>query len=218
MHWVYYGGRFLTRVLLFLFTHWRVRGKENIPGHGPLLIVVNHLNLADPPIIGVSINRKVMFLAKEELFRPGLSGYIVRNYGAFPVRRSGMNKEAMRKSEQLLAQGMALIMFPEGRRSQGAQLESALSGAALIAARNGVPILPIGIAGTEKLKGITWWLRRPEITVNIGSPFYLSPVNGKLTRVKLIEFTHSIMEHIAELLPAEYRGDYGSQKIGKRES
>lgn len=216
MHWVYYGGRFLTRVLLFLFTHWRVRGKENIPGHGPLLIVVNHLNLADPPIIGVSINRKVMFLAKEELFRPGLSGYIVRNYGAFPVRRSGMNKEAMRKSEQLLAQGMALIMFPEGRRSQGAQLESALSGAALIAARNGVPILPIGIAGTEKLKGITWWLRRPEITVNIGSPFYLSPVNGKLTRVKLIEFTHSIMEHIAELLPAEYRGDYGSQKIGKR--
>lgn len=216
MHWVYYGGRFLTRVLLFLFTHWRVRGKENIPGQGPLLIVVNHLNLADPPIIGVSINRKVMFLAKEELFRPGLSGYIVRNYGAFPVRRSGMNKEAMRKSEQLLAQGMALIMFPEGRRSQGAQLESALSGAALIAARNGVPILPIGIAGTEKLKGITWWLRRPEITVNIGSPFYLSPVNGKLTRVKLIEFTHSIMEHIAELLPAEYRGDYGSQKIGKR--
>ena len=218
MHWICYGARFITRVLLFLFTRWRVRGKENIPGQGPLLIVVNHLNLADPPIIGVSVNRKVMFLAKEELFRPGLSGYIVRNYGAFPVRRSGMNKEAMRKSEQLLAQGMALILFPEGRRSQGAQLESALSGAALIAARSRVPILPIGIAGTENIKGITWWLRRPEITVNIGYPFYLSPVNGKLTRVKLIEFTHSIMEHVAELLPAEYRGDYDSQKIGKRES
>ena len=218
MHWVYYGGRFLTRVLLFLFARWRVRGKENIPSQGPLLIVVNHLNLADPPIIGVSVKRKAIFLAKEELFRSRLSGYIVRNYGAFPVRRGGMNREAMRKSKQLLTQGMALIMFPEGQRSQSVQLESAFSGAALIAARNGVPILPIGIAGTEKIKGITWWLRRPQITVNIGSPFYLSPVRGKLTRVELTEFTHSIMGHIAELLPIEYRGDYGGQKIGKRES
>ena len=218
MHWIYYGGRFLTRGLLFLFTRWRVRGKENIPSQGPLLVVVNHLNFADPPIIGVSVNRKAMFLAKEELFRPGLSGYIIRHYGAFPVRRGGMNKEAMRKSEQLLKQDMALIMFPEGRRSQNAQLESAFSGAALIAARNGVPILPMGIAGTEKIKGITWWLRRPQITVNIGPTFYLSPVKGKLTRVELTEFTHSIMGHIAELLPIEYRGDYGGQKIGKHES
>jgi 1-acyl-sn-glycerol-3-phosphate acyltransferase len=183
-----------------------------------LLVVVNHLNFADPPIIGVSVNRKAIFLAKEELFRSRLSGYIVRNYGAFPVRRGGMNREAMRKSKQLLAQGMALIMFPEGRRSQNAQLESAFSGAALIAARSDVPILPIGIVGTEKIEGTTWWLRRPQITVNIGHPFYLSPVNHKLTRVKLTEFTHSIMGHIAELLPIEYRGDYDGQKSGKRES
>jgi 1-acyl-sn-glycerol-3-phosphate acyltransferase len=113
---------------------------------------------------------------------------------------------------------MALIMFPEGRRSQNAQLESAFSGAALIATRNGVPILPIGIVGTENIKGSTWWLRRPQITVNIGSPFSLTTVNGKLTRLKLTEFTHSVMEHIAELLPIEYRGGYGGQKNGKRDS
>jgi len=218
MHWVYYGGRFLTRVLLFLFTRWRVKGRENIPSQGPLLIVVNHLNLADPPIIGVSVNRKAMFLAKEELFRSRLSGYIIRNYGAFPVRRGGMNKEALRKAEQLLARGMALIMFPEGRRSQDAQLESAFSGSTLIAARSSAPILPIGITGTEKIKGFAWLFRRPQITVNIGYPFYLPPVNGKLTRVELAEFTHSVMEHIAELLPAEYRGKYGRQKISQHES
>lgn len=199
-------------MLLFLLTRWRVRGKENIPEQGPLLIVVNHLNLADPPIIGVSVSRKAMFLAKEELFRSRLSAYVVRNFGAFPVRRSGMNKEAVRKAEQLLAQGMALIMFPEGRRSRGAQLESALSGAALIAARSHVPILPIGLYGTEKIKGRTWLLRRPRITVNIGHPFYLPSVNRKLTQAQLAEFTHSIMGHIAELLPTEYRGNYGHQK------
>ena len=209
MHWIYYGGKFLTRVAMSLFTRCEVRGRANVPNKGPLLIAVNHLNLADPPIVGVSVGREAMFLAKEELFQSKLTGYVVRSCGAFPVRRGGMNKEALRRSTQLLAQGMALIMFPEGRRSRSAQLESAFSGAALIAAHNGAPILPIGITGTEKIKGLTWWLRRPKITVNIGCPFSLPLVNGKLTRVELTRLTHSIMEHIAELLPAEYRGDYG---------
>ena len=218
MHWIYYGGRYLTRVLLFLFTRWQVKGKENLPSQGPLVITVNHLNLADPPIIGVSVSRKAMFMAKEELFRSRVKSYIVRNYGAFPVRRGGMNKEAMRRAEQLLSQGMALIMFPEGRRSQGAQLESAFSGAALVAARSGAPVLPIGIHGTEKIRGITWWLRRPQITVNIGCPFYLTQGDKKTIRAELDVFTHSIMEHIAELLPPEYRGKYNNQKSGNYES
>ncbi len=212
MHWLYYTARFLIRLLMFLLTRWRVTGKENIPGDGPLLIVVNHLSLADPPVIGTSINRKAIFLAKEELFRSGLSRYIVRGLGAFPVRRGRMNREAMRKAEQLLAQGMALIMFPEGRRSQGGQLEPAFSGAALIACRNHVPVLPIGITGTEKLKSIARLIRRPKVTVNIGHPFYLPRMDGKLTRSMLVELTHSIMEHIAELLPAEYRGNYTSHQ------
>ena len=87
MHWIYYGGRLFTRTVLFLFARWQVRGRENIPVQGPLLIVVNHLNNTDPPIIGASVNRKAIFVAKEELFRSRLSGYIRRNYGAFPRRR-----------------------------------------------------------------------------------------------------------------------------------
>lgn len=218
MHWVYYVGRFLTRVLLFLFTRWRVIGKENIPAQGPLLVVVNHINLADSPIISLSIGRKAMFLAKEDLFRPGFAGYIVRHFGAFPVRRQGMNKEALRKAERLLAQGMALIIFPEGRRSQGARLESAYSGSALIASHSGAPVLPIGIYGTEKIKGRAWLLQRPEVTVNIGAPFYPMSGNGKVSRAQLDELTHSIMEHIAELLPIEYRGSYAHQEAGNDES
>ena len=206
MSWFYYVGRAIVRILLFLLTHWRVRGRENIPDQGPLLVVANHINLADPPILGVSLRRKAVFMAKEELFRSRFSGYFIRNFGAFPARRGWLGRRALHRAEQLLARGLALVVFPEGRRSQSTQLQWAFFGSALIASRSGVPILPVGITGTENIKGIAWLFRRPQVTVNIGYPFYLPHVNGKLTKVELAQFTDSIMEHIAELLPIEYRG------------
>ena len=213
MHWIYYGGRFFTRVVLFLFTRWRVLGREHIPAEGPLLVAANHMNLADPSIMGLTIKRRSMVLAKEELFRTRIKKYIIGNYGAFPIRRGGMNRDVLRFAERWFGEGMALIVFPEGRRSLEGQLVDAFSGAAFIAVRNSVPVLPVGIHGTEKITGLTWWLRRPKITVNIGRPFNLPSVNGKVSREQLAEFTHSIMGRIAELLPEEYRGQYnGGQK------
>ncbi len=211
MPWFYYFARMLVRILLILLTWWRVRGKENIPSQGPLLIVANHLSLADPPLLDVSLNRKVIFMAKKELFRSRIVGYFIGSFGAFPVHRGQLDRKALHQAERLLAQGLALVMFPEGMRSRSGRLRQAFSGSALIALRSGAPILPVGITGTEKVKGLTWILRRPKITVNIGHPFYLPPVSSKLTKAELAELTNSIMGHIAELLPLEYRGDYAEQ-------
>jgi len=109
----------------------------------------------------------------------------------------------------MLTDGLALAMFPEGKRSHNAQLQPAFSGSALIASHNrGVPMLPVGISGTEKIKGVAWILHRPQITVNIGSPFYLPPASSKLTKEELAQLTIFMMERIAELLPLEYRGNY----------
>ncbi len=218
MPWFYYVSRVIVRILFVILTRWQVRGRENIPGQGPVLVVANHLNLADPPLLSVSLNRKVIFMAKEELFRSKFSSYFVGSFGAFPVHRGQLDKKALRQAGQVLAEGQALAMFPEGRRSRNAQLRPAFSGSALIAWRSGAPLLPLGITGTEKIKGIAWLLRRPRITVNIGHPFYLPPVGSKLTKDELAGLTTYIMERIAELLPAEYRGNYAGKEAAKHEN
>ena len=211
MPWFYYVGRLIVRMILLLLTRWQIKNRENIPSQGALLIVANHLNLVDPPLLVVSLGRRVIFMAKKELFQSRVVGYFVRGFGAFPVHRGQLDKKTMHQVHRLLDDGQALVMFPEGTRSKNAQLQPAFPGAALIASRSGVPIVPVGISGTEKMKGMVWMLRRPRISVNIGHPFYLPPVNNKLTKVELAELTNSIMEHIAELLPPQYRGNYTGQ-------
>jgi 1-acyl-sn-glycerol-3-phosphate acyltransferase len=213
--WFYYVARGVLIGLFKLLTRWEVRGRENVPKEGPVLVVANHLHLADPPLLGVSLGREAMFMAKEELFRSPFTAYFIRGFGSFPVHRGRLDREAIRQAKQVLADGVALVMFPEASRSRSAKLKSAFPGSALIASHSGVPILPVGISGTEKIKGLGW-LRRPRLTVNIGQPFDLPSVDGKLTREKLAEHTELIMQRIAELLPPEYRGVYsGENKSGE---
>ena len=211
MSWFYYFGRVLIRILLILLTRRQVKGRENIPSQGSLLIVANHINLIDPPLLSISLNRKMIFMAKEELFRSRFSSYFVGSFGAFPVHRGQVDRNALRQAQSVLADGVALVMFPEAARSKNAQLSPAFPGSALIAVRSGAPILPLGITGTEKIKGAAWWLHRPRITINIGRPFHLPSVNGKVSRVELAELTNYIMERIAELLPVEYQGNYADK-------
>ena len=148
MPWFYYVGRLMVRILLLLLTRWQVKGRENIPNQGPVLVVANHLSLADPPLLGVSLGRKAIFMAKKELFRFRFIGYFIGGFGAFPVHRGQLDRKALRQAGQVLAQGLALVMFPEGMRSRSGRLRPAFPGSALIALRSGVPILPVGITGT----------------------------------------------------------------------
>ena len=102
-------------------------------------------------------------------------------------------------------------MFPEGSRSRNHRLQPGFAGSALIASRIDATVLPVGITGTEVIKGIGWCLRRPKITVKIGHPFKPT-VNGKLTRPELTRLTEFMMERIAGLLPPEYGGYYTGEK------
>ncbi len=195
------------KALLLLLSDWEVVGKENVPPSGPLIIVANHLNLPDPPLLTASIPRRIIFMAKEELFR-SRGGPFVRWFGAFPVRRGELDRKAIRQAMKILQTGLALGMFPEGRRSPDSRLIRAELGTALIALYSQAPILPVGISGTEEVKNAGIIIHRPRIRVNIGQPFAL-PVKGRPTKEKLAQATDFIMQRIAELLPPEYRGIYG---------
>jgi 1-acyl-sn-glycerol-3-phosphate acyltransferase len=213
---LYHIGRWAVRAFLFIFTRFEVKGRENVPASGGVLVSANHLSLMDPPVVGVSLGRSTIFMAKEELFRSGFGRYFISAFGAFPVRRGRLDREALRRAEKALSDSQALVMFPQGARasSDGYRPEGFI-GAALIAARSGVSVLPVGITGTEKMKGWGWMLRRPRITVNIGPAFQLSPGGGKGRHDQLEEQTRAIMDRIADLLPPKYRG-VNARSLGDR--
>ncbi len=208
MSWFYYFGRFLIRIIVFLFTSTKVTGKKNLPKKGALLVVANHLSLADPPLLGACLSRKAIFMAKEELFRSKFLRYFIRGFGAFPVHRGQLDRKSFRRAEKVLERDFVLVMFPEATRSKDARLQFAYPGSAMIALRSSTPILPVGITGTENVKGYKWLLRRPRLTVNIGCPFNLPQVDGRVTKADLNNCTYLIMTHIAEVLPEQYRGIY----------
>ena len=201
----------LCDFLFSIFCRRQVRGIENIPKNGPLLVVSNHVSYADQYLLVISLNQEMIFMAKEELFRYQPLKFLVESFGAFPVRRGGMDRKALSEAGQVLDQGLTLFMFPEGTRSKNGKLKPAYPGTALIALHNRVPILPVGITGMEFAEKDPFWLvfHRPQITVNIGRPFHLNAPSSKPNKTQLKELAGYIMEQIAALLPPRYRGHYG---------
>jgi 1-acyl-sn-glycerol-3-phosphate acyltransferase len=204
---------FCKYVLLPPYSRISVSGLGNVPAEGPLVIVSNHLNDADPGIIATRLKRQVIFLAKVELFRVPVLSQFMRAYGAIPVRRNEADLSALRRAAEALDSGYAVCVFAEGTRSAGeARLREAWPGAALIALRGDRPILPIAITGSQRL-GLPHMFLKPlmpryEVTLTIGKPFHLARP-ARLNSEAARQGTQVIMEHIAALLPPSYRGYYG---------
>jgi len=200
------------RPLLNILFSWRVVGKENVPVTGPVILASNHVHAADPFLLAFGLPRWIDFMAKEELFQSVFVRAILRWAGSFSIRREGEmshTQGVLDQAIEALEKGSMLGIFPEGSRSRDGKLTKAKTGCAVLASQADVPILPVGITGTDKLGGISWLWKRPPIVVNIGRPFRVTPAQGRLGRAQRQCLTTQIMREIANLLRPEYRGAYG---------
>ncbi|HEX8219130.1 MAG TPA: lysophospholipid acyltransferase family protein [Chloroflexia bacterium] len=152
----------------------RVSGRENVPRKGAAIIVCNHLSLVDPFVVGYAANRIVNFMGKEELFGVPIVGFLIRKVGAFPVDRSRRDPAAMRTALQVLKSGELLGMFPEGTRSTTGEMLEFRAGAARLAARTEVPIIPAAVHNTGKAMPPGKLLRPARISIRFGEPFDLA--------------------------------------------
>jgi 1-acyl-sn-glycerol-3-phosphate acyltransferase len=153
---------FICRIFLRTVRRMTVMEVVPVPDRGGLIVVANHTSYWDPVILGCALRRQVFFMAKEELFRiPGL-GRVIRWLGAFPVRRGAPDRAAYRTALTLLRQGRAVGIFPEGTRSHTGRLLPPQAGAAVLALRTGVPVVPVYIRGSQGLIG--------RVSVRVGRP------------------------------------------------
>jgi len=193
-----------------LLTDLQIIGQDNIPPNEPLLVVGNHFSFIDPVVVIHTMPRSIEFLGGKTLPNsPSYISWIPRLWGYVPVYRGSSSRDAIARAKRILDSGGLLGIFPEGG-SWAKVLRPPRPGAALLAARTGVRILPLGIDGLVNVFPFLRKGKRAEVTVRIGEPFgpFEGDLRGRADRQKLDEFGHTIMQKIAALIPAQYRGYY----------
>ena len=213
--WFYRPGAATSAFLLRLLGKPTVTGLEHVPRQGAFILVANHVSLADPPIIGWAAgyltDRIIHFMAKQEVRGWPIIGWLAARSAVFFVRRGEGDRGSQREALAMLARGEPIALFPEGTRSRTGVLGEPKGGAALLAMRSGVPLLPVAIFGSERIfPGSSRLPHRTNVSVRIGEPFSLPhQPDGRLDRAVLSDGSEEIMRRIAALLPAAQRGRYG---------
>jgi 1-acyl-sn-glycerol-3-phosphate acyltransferase len=178
------------------------RGRQHVPATGPVLLVANHASILDPPLVGVATSRQLCFMAKEELFRVAGLGRLIHALGARPVRRDGGDSRALKTALGLLAEGRALLVFPEGTRGDEGRLGPAKPGVGMLAVLSGAPVVPVLIEGTGRVLPRGRTLPRPaKVRITFGPPLHFKPARDAETRKdRYREAAQEMMRAIGQLM------------------
>lgn len=201
----------VVRFLLKTLTKFQVLNRELIPPNHGLLMTTNHISRLDVPCLMAMTERTdlVAIVAKKYQKKPFFK-WILETIGTIIwMDREKTDFSALREVLDILRKGHVVGIAPEGTRSHGAiGLLEGKQGAAVMAAQASVPILPVGIIGTDQVYSYWMKLRRPAITIRVGAPYYLPEMDRDDRQAWLTLYTDEIMCQIAALLPPEYRGFY----------
>lgn len=177
----------------------RVVGAENIPASGPVVLAPIHRSNIDFAFLVFATDRKTFFMGKDSLWKIRPIGRLISLMGAFPVKRGTADRESLKHAQEVLNEGQALVLFPEGTRQEGDEVGPLFEGAMFIASRAGAPVIPVGLGNTERAMRKGAKFPRPvRTTVVIGTPILAPTSESRVTRSELTVATEMLRNGLQE--------------------
>ena len=193
--------RFLVVSICRTYCRMTVSGQENIPRTGPFVLAPVHRSYIDTPIASGCTRRRMRFMGKDSMWKRQPLNWMLSALGAFPVTRGSADREAIMRAIQVLKSGEPLVLFPEGERKSGPIVQPLMDGAAYVACKAGVSIIPVGIGGSERVMGKgAKFIYPKKLVVIIGKPIPVpASVDGRMPRSAVKEVTTQLHEQLQML-------------------
>ncbi|MFZ4811767.1 MAG: lysophospholipid acyltransferase family protein [Ilumatobacteraceae bacterium] len=198
----YQTARFVVVMFCRVWCRMSIDGREHVPSDGPFLLAPVHRSILDSPIASGVTGRRMRFMGADKYWNHRAFGRLLSALGGFPVTRGSADREAIRRCVAVLERGEPLVLFPEGERKAGPVVQPLFDGATYIAVKAGVPIVPVGIAGSERAmpKGAKW-IRPSKVHVVIGSPIVLDgALRGRAQREAIRSLSSELHTSLQRLL------------------
>jgi 1-acyl-sn-glycerol-3-phosphate acyltransferase len=216
-----FGSRFFYQLIRFLvvsicrtYCRMTVSGQENIPQTGPFVLAPVHRSYIDTPIASGCTRRRMRFMGKDSMWKRQPLNWMLSALGAFPVTRGSADREAIMRAIQVLKSGEPLVLFPEGERKSGPVVQPLMDGAAYVACKAGVSIIPVGIGGSERVMGKgAKFIYPKKLVVIIGKPIPVpASVDGRMPRSAVKEVTTQLHEQLQMLFDeAQTKAGYAAR-------
>ncbi len=200
-HFVYTVFRAVICGITRLVTRVTIEGQENLPTTGAYILAPVHRSYVDTPITACVTRRRIRFMGKAEVWDNKPAGWLASTLGAFPVARGTADREALKRCIAALEGGEPLVLFPEGERKEGPVVQPLFDGASYVAARAGVPIVPIGIGGSARVMPRHAKMIHPnKVHVIIGAPIHVERTpSGRIIRAAVNAVTAELSTELQRL-------------------
>jgi len=211
---LYWGLKAVLWPAFRVLFRWHIEGRDNVPPSGPAVIAANHQSFCDSLFLPLAMARRVTFLAKAEYFDSRQTAWFFKAIGQIPIQRQGgdASARALATAREVLDEGKLIALYPEGTRSTDGRVHRGRTGVARLALETGVPVVPVGISGTDAIqpRGSRWLRPFRPVRVSFGTPMRFESASlvdaetGRTSTERLRSFTEELMREISALAGRPY--------------